>query len=678
MTARWLLWSLIAVATALRMLCASSVGAYSNEAYYYMYAQHLDLSYFDHPPMVGVVSALGLRLMGSVAPIFGLRFGFVLLFAGSSWLMAKLTARWFGSRAAITATLALNTTIFFGLVSGIIASPDGPLLFFWLLTLNRLALALEKPEDKSVWWTVGLAWGGALLSKYHAVLLPVGFALYLLLRPSARRCLRMPGPYLATLTGLILFTPVIVWNVRHGSASFLFQGGRVGGFRGLQPATWVEALVAQALLLSPGIFAGLVIVSTKLLRRGYKTWSNPELFLVCQAVPGLVLFLGVATFHRIMPHWPQIGFVALFPLLGEALLKRLEIAPVRARREIVAIAITPAMLAFVFVIQAQSGLFQDKQGRLFGLLPPSADPTIDTVRWNQIARELKTRGLLNEPNTYLFTDYWLFSAELAMATQKPWSVACFNRDARSFTFWSDPTEWVGRDGIFVKVDNTYTEALSYSPWFTRIEPLAEFPIVRAGVPLQTVRLYRCVRQTDLFPFGYQGPGLIPRPEPRKRGDLSRPKRVGNCRHGKGLRRHHRWRNPTVEPGANQAQSQDDRQFWIPCYQRRPWKSAPTSVLPVWNRALVNIRTGDTDLDRLGRMTNPSEPQPTSPSHRPERDHRARRTHRRLQTHGSETIEGNPPARSLKALDHEHLGIDRVRRNGSEFGIDVGVMENLPR
>ena len=40
-----------------------------------------------------------------------------------------------------------------------------------------------------------------------------------------RRRLLQPGPYLALAIGLSVFSPVLIWNARHGWVSFLFQGG---------------------------------------------------------------------------------------------------------------------------------------------------------------------------------------------------------------------------------------------------------------------------------------------------------------------------------------------------------------------------------------------------------------------------------------------------------------------
>ncbi|AGA26691.1 glycosyltransferase family 39 protein [Singulisphaera acidiphila] len=512
MTNRRALWAIIGISSIVRLVWAANLGSYTNEAYYYLYAQNLAWGYFDHPPMVGFVSALGLWVTPWCSPTFGLRVGFIAMFAASTWLMARLTARSFGERAGVMAALVLNLTIFYGLVVGTLAGPDGPLLFFWLLTLERLGAALESPDQAPLWVGAGFAWGAAMLSKYYAVLLPAGFLLYLVLKPSARRCLRMSGPYLALVEGLAMFSPVIGWNAEHGWASFAFQGSRAGGFQGFQGHLLIEALIGQFLYLTPWIWAGLVAVLVRLLLRRHRGWSEPETFLISQAMPALAIFLGVATFRRIMPHWPLIGFVSLMPLLGKSWDEQLAVNPGRTRWKLRFLATFPLVIGTLFVVHARTGLFQNERGQLLGSIWPVADPTVDTIRWGQIGRELNERGLLDDPDTFLFTDSWRFSAELAIALDRDVDIACYHRDARSFQFWSRPRDWVGRDGIFIQVEDSMAKPGHFAPWFTSMEPLASFPIVRAGVPVETVRLYRCVRQTAPFQFGYAGPGPMPRPE----------------------------------------------------------------------------------------------------------------------------------------------------------------------
>jgi 4-amino-4-deoxy-L-arabinose transferase-like glycosyltransferase len=212
MSARRALWGLIAVATLLRLAWAASLGPGNDEAYYFLFTAHPDWSYFDQPPMVALVEAAGLVLSGGMARLLALRLGFIALFAGASALLARLTARLHGPRAGVLAAFLLNATGYYGLAAGTFALPDGPLLFFWLLTLDRLVVALRAPDRPGPWAGVGLAWGGALLSKYHAVFLPAGFLLFLGMERRARPVLRTPGPYLALALGGLLFAGALADN----------------------------------------------------------------------------------------------------------------------------------------------------------------------------------------------------------------------------------------------------------------------------------------------------------------------------------------------------------------------------------------------------------------------------------------------------------------------------------
>ncbi|MBY0395590.1 MAG: glycosyltransferase family 39 protein, partial [Thermoleophilia bacterium] len=188
---------------ALILVWAAALGPGNDEAYHALFADHPAWSYFDHPPMLAAVVMTGRALSGGFESVLALRLGFILLFAGSTWLMARLGTRLYGERAGLLAAFGLNVSAYHTAAAGAFALPDGPLLFFWLLTLDRLAAALgigeaQPPRRPNLAWAaVGFAWGGALLSKYHAVFLPMGALLYLALDPPARVWLRRPGPYLA-------------------------------------------------------------------------------------------------------------------------------------------------------------------------------------------------------------------------------------------------------------------------------------------------------------------------------------------------------------------------------------------------------------------------------------------------------------------------------------------------
>ena len=143
MTHRRALWTLIVSSSLVRLFSACYLGLGNDEAYHSLYASHPALGYYDHPPMMAWIEMLGQALPGAGASAWALRIGFIVLFAGSTWLLARLTSRFYGERAGFLAALALNLTGYYGLAASTFALPDGPLLFFWLLCLDRLSIAIE-------------------------------------------------------------------------------------------------------------------------------------------------------------------------------------------------------------------------------------------------------------------------------------------------------------------------------------------------------------------------------------------------------------------------------------------------------------------------------------------------------------------------------------------------------
>jgi hypothetical protein len=335
-----------------------------------------------------------------------------------------------------------------------------------------------------------------MLSKYHAVFLPAGAFLYLVLEPSARRALLRPGPYLAVAIGLAVFSPVIGWNASHGWASFAFQGGRAVGKLGFRADTLAAAIGGQAAYLFPWIWlslVGLLIQAVRGFRRGD---SKAERFLVCQSLVPLTAFTAVACLRPVLPHWTLVGYLSLFPLLGRLWESRYRENPRKMGTLLAIAAAVPIAVTSFLVVEYRTGMLQTVG------LPPKADPTVDMSGWEDVAAELRHRGLLDDPRTFLFSRSWFTSGHLAFATRDSGvPVLCYNhKDARSFAFWSRPEEWVGRDGVLVSVDDARYEPACYERFFERIEPLGQFEVRRSGGAIRRVRLYRCVRQLVAFPF----------------------------------------------------------------------------------------------------------------------------------------------------------------------------------
>jgi 4-amino-4-deoxy-L-arabinose transferase-like glycosyltransferase len=462
------------------------------------------------------VEMAGLALPWANTSTWALRLGFILLFAGSTALVARLTSRYHGPRAGLMAALALNLTGYYGLAASMFALPDGPLLFFWLLTVDRLSLALEDPDDKRPipWIGVGLAWGGAMLSKYHAVFIPMGAALYVLLDRRMRRWLWHPGPYLAVAVGLAAFSPVLVWNVLHGWVSFRFQGGRAVGSLAPRPDYLAVAIVAQAAYLFPWIWVPLVAI----LVRGWRNWSRiatgPERLWLCLALLPLGVFTVVACFRPALPHWGLIGLVPLFPILGRTWARQIDLRPQLESRRLVAYACLSILLVMGTLFEYRTGWFQRGSGSRIELLEARSDPTLDLYGWDQVAAGIQRLRLLDDRETFIFTRYWYQSAQIAYAFGGTRPVLCYNSDdARGFGFWSRPDDWIGHDGVLVLVGDEPDGVVRYfARWFAHVHPASEFWVERCGKPVRRIRLYRCAQQRIAFPFRREEPERLARTE----------------------------------------------------------------------------------------------------------------------------------------------------------------------
>ncbi len=268
---------LLAVSAGVRLALASGTDIYFDEAYYWQWAQHLAWGYYDHPPLVAwLIAALGVRLTA------------LLCGAGTMAAVWGLARDVHGNKEAAWRAAALWSLVPAGILAGVWATPDTPLLLCWVLAL--WALYRER------WVLAGLACGLALLSKYPGVLLSVAFV------AACVRARRLPaGAWLTALLGVLLFLPVVLWNARHDWVGFAFQLkhglGGTGGWR-----TFGEFLAGQLALGGPVL---LPLTAVYVLR------GPREQFLLRAAAAAPLLLFGYASLRtRGEANWPAAAYLS--------------------------------------------------------------------------------------------------------------------------------------------------------------------------------------------------------------------------------------------------------------------------------------------------------------------------------------------------------------------------------
>src|SRR5882757_902706 len=258
--------ALILITFVLRIFIAAYTGLGIGEAYYFRGAVHLELSYFDQPPLFFWLSGLSIKLFGLTN--LGLRFPAVLLFTGTSWLMFLITRKLFNAKAGLWAVLIMNLSALFTISVACWFQPDAPLMFFWLAStyfIVQLMFGRENEDINSIrnsrrtwflWIMTGVCLGLATLSKYHVLFIFAGVFVFVGANKDQRHWLWHPGPYLAVLITIIMATPVIWWNYNNNWASFVFQGSRAGTGNKFQlHIDWfLRSILLQSVWLLPWIW----------------------------------------------------------------------------------------------------------------------------------------------------------------------------------------------------------------------------------------------------------------------------------------------------------------------------------------------------------------------------------------------------------------------------------------
>jgi 4-amino-4-deoxy-L-arabinose transferase-like glycosyltransferase len=189
-----------------------------DEAYYWVWSKNLNLSYFDHPPMIAYLIYLT-NFLGHGE--FYVRLSAVITTTITLLTIFKLSQRMFGPMVAnIALLLAISCPLFEGAM--FVVTIDSPLFMFWALTLYCFYRGIFEHSNKNI-YLAGIFSGCALLSKYTAVLIFPSLFIFLLCSTQYRNFLWRKEVYIAFILAMIIFSPVIIWNYQHNWASFNFQ-----------------------------------------------------------------------------------------------------------------------------------------------------------------------------------------------------------------------------------------------------------------------------------------------------------------------------------------------------------------------------------------------------------------------------------------------------------------------
>jgi 4-amino-4-deoxy-L-arabinose transferase and related glycosyltransferases of PMT family len=291
---------LLAFLLAFRLAFAAYSGLVQDEAYYWQWSRSLDLGFYDAGPGIALTIRAGTLLFGDTP--LGVRFVPVLMGVASVWLAYLTARRWLGEAAAVW-TAVLTATAPLLSVGSILATYDAPQMFFWTAALYALTRTLQEEQRVAGWYAVGALVGLGMLSKPTMVLFAPGVLVLLLLSPTYRRWLATPHPYLAFAVAILVFSPVIVWNLQHENLNFIHTLGRGNrtGDGSPKPLRWLGDFLGGQLLA-----VGVVVFLAELyaLGRLFRPRSDADRFLLAFTAPTFLLCLAIALRSKLEINWP--------------------------------------------------------------------------------------------------------------------------------------------------------------------------------------------------------------------------------------------------------------------------------------------------------------------------------------------------------------------------------------
>ena len=436
---------------------------FMDETYYFMWGRHLQLSYFDHPSLVGWTQWLAGAVFGWT--ILGLRAMVVVTLFGDLALLSLLARRTAGDDWRwmfwTSASLFLATPILFGLSS--VALPDHLLMFFVLLALYAVERLREDIGQARWLYLAALAIGCATLSKYTGALLGAAAVLYLVTTPAVRPLFRSPHLYLAALLALVLQLPVLIWNLQHDLASFGFI---VGGRQALHAAfdlSGVSGFLLGALaVLSPFI---LVPIARFLFARNDGHGFARLVFWL-----STLGFLGASMFTNILIHWNVVAYIAVLPFLAPYFRSRLLTG---GQRIYGALAIALAAVNYAVVpITALISHTDQTSGWSYG--------------WDEIEAAIGTAQQGESIGFIAATDYALASP-LAFALHDA-GVTSLSPKRDAYDDWFDPEVHAGQNALIV-ADQWRPLSDTVKAQFASVTEIRSLDIVRFGRALDHYTIY---------------------------------------------------------------------------------------------------------------------------------------------------------------------------------------------
>ncbi len=147
-----------------------------------------------------------------------------------------------------------------------------------------------------------------MLCKIHGIFLWFGLGGYILV--FNRKLLMQPSLYLAAFISVLIFSPVIFWNIENNFITWNFHSNRVNTEKPLlNLTTFFQAFLGQIFYNNP-INVLLTVVALNKYTRKYLSMKFNR-FILFTGLPIILITTFISLFNNVLPHWSGPGFLTL-------------------------------------------------------------------------------------------------------------------------------------------------------------------------------------------------------------------------------------------------------------------------------------------------------------------------------------------------------------------------------
>ncbi|ESA33199.1 glycosyl transferase family protein [Leptolyngbya sp. Heron Island J] len=467
-----------------------------DEAYYWLWGQRLDWSYYDHPPFHAWVQGLFSYLGHSH---FILRLPTVLSNGLFFWTYYHIARYLYGQQAGrawwVIFLCCWSSPLYFLFLT--LAWHDHWLIAFSLLSAYWFIRFLDgvwhHGQGRSEFLYGGaLMLGLAILCKYTAVFVGITVLGVIVSQAKLRRLLGDKRLYGAIAIALLCTLPILIWNLQNGWLSFQYYLTRSvdsGDGPILRPDAVVFFWLTAGLILSPPL---VWVMGRSVLLKG--TLNSPTFRPVALGLfitsTGLLSLVGL--FSTALYYWNILAYLLILPLVPRFFLQPGS-DTLGHRGWWQGIQILGTVVAWLLVINycllpisALWGTAGDPDGRMsFG--------------WHQVAEVVTAH--IPQSELLLTTDYRSASA-LAYALNTT-TVLAISERIDQFDVWARARPLIGQSALVLADDwHPFTDEgpLQLEPGWTQV---ATIPVQRFGVKIKDYYLYAGkVQQAEPNPSNY--------------------------------------------------------------------------------------------------------------------------------------------------------------------------------